>query len=262
VKKRNPWLRKKNVKFASRKRRARIIFKFFLFLFLILGGIYGVNHLFKTLEFFSLKNIEIQGTPKSLNHDQILSRSKVELGTNLFKINIQNIKENLKEYPYFKSVSVQRRFPHTLVFVLQEYVPTFVLNVGKFFYVDEEGNIFKDISNTKDDRDFVVLSGFDAEVAQQETDQSKKLIQEAAKLKQAYQQFPFYNQIGLSEIHFEKNIGFTLYTEKKKYSIRVGLKDFSDKFKKLEEIWPKFEKMDSGVSMIDLNYPGKILMKM
>jgi len=64
----------------------------------------------------------------------------------------------------------------------------------------------------------------------------------------------------LSEIHYEKNIGFTLYPEKKKYSIKVGLKDFSEKIKKFQEIWDKVQKSNARISSIDLNYPGKVLM--
>ncbi len=263
MKKNNPWIRKKkNVKFASKKRQFRILFKFVITLVLLVGVTYGGHRLFKHLEIFSLKKIEIQGDPKALSREKIIALSQVKLGTNLFELKIQNIKEHLKDHPYFKSVSVQRRFPHTLIFHLQEYLPEFVLNAGHLYYVDAEGHIFKDITNTKDDRDFVVLSGFDSDEVKEKSEQLMESVKSAAELKKTFQQFPFSTPLGLSEIHFEKNIGFTLYTEKKKYSIKVGLKEFSEKFNKLAEIWPKFEKMDGGVSLIDLNYPGKILMKM
>ncbi len=260
MKKRNPLLRKKNIKRESRRRRMRILSRFFLVLALTSGVGLGGREALRRLEFFSLKRILVVGKPQTLSEAEILQRSGVKVGANLFKIPIKEIQIKLKEHPFFKSVVVQRHLPNTLVIEVKEYFPEFILNTGRLYYVDAEGEIFKDITNTEDKRDYPVLSGITEALLLTQALKIKEAISQAVQLKNVYKQSSYYSQFGLSEIVFEKNIGFTLYPEKKKYSIKFGEKDFSDKVKKLEEFWTRMENSQTKISSIDLNYPGKILM--
>ncbi len=88
----------------------------------------------------------------------------------------------------------------------------------------------------------------------------KTTLKAAGDLKRAYQQSPLFDSLGLSELNFDKNLGFTLYPEKKKYSLKVGLGDFPQKISKLKDHWEQIDQSKAGISSIDLNYPGKILM--
>ncbi|HCU25734.1 MAG TPA: hypothetical protein DF383_12020 [Deltaproteobacteria bacterium] len=260
MKRKAPRLRKKNVKREARQRRWRRTGKFGLLLALLgalgWGGHWALSH----LEFFSLQKIEVLGAGPTLGEAEILRRSQVRLGTPLFSIPIQQVQARLKEHPFYKDVSVRRRLPHTLVIEVREHFPEFVLNTGRFYYVDRDGEIFKDVTDTEDSRDLVVLSGFSNEMLVAEPQKAAEAMRSAAELKKLYKDSPFWEALGLSEIHFEKNIGFTLYPEKKKYSIKVGLKDFPEKIKKFQEIWDKLQKSNARLSSIDLNYPGKVLM--
>ncbi len=260
MKKRSPLLRKKNVKKESRQRRLKLLAKVCVGLGLVAGLIYGGGRLLSRLDFFALEKIVITGSPKSLSEAEIIQRSGVQLGTNLFKIKMQEVQFRLQQHPYFKFVSVQRQIPHTLVFEIREHLPEFVLNTGRFYYVDHDGEIFKDITDTEDSRDLPVLSGFTDESILIDPQGSRQAMRAAADLAKAFKEAPFADELGLSEIHYEKNIGFTLYPEKKKYSIKVGLKDFPEKIRKFQEIWDKVQKSSARISSIDLNYPGKVLM--
>jgi len=253
-------LRKKNVKLESRRRRFRKLGKALLYLSLAGALVWGGAQALTRLEFFSLKKIVVLGQPKSLSEVEVIQRSGLQLGTNLFKIRVQEVQARLQQRSNFKYISVQRRLPHTLVIELREHYPEFVLNTGRFYYVDSDGEIFKDITDTDDTRDMAVLSGFTDMLILTEPQKTRELIRAAVELQNLYHNAPFYEELGLSEIHYEKNIGFTLYPEKKKYSIKVGLKDFSEKLQKFQEIWEKVQKSSAKISSIDLNYPGKILM--
>ena len=262
IKKRAPLLRKKNIKRESRKRQIKLFLKGSFILLLIagifLGGRYGLTH----LSFFSLQKVNVIGSPKSLSEADIIAKAQVELGSNLFKIDLEEVKKRIQNNSYFKLVSVQRRLPHSLTIEIQEYTPALILNTGRLHYVDQDGDIFKDITDSDDKRDYPILSGIDEEMLATEPAKVKTVLQNALQLKKDYQNLPAYEALGLSEIHYEKNIGFTLYPEKQKYSIKVGLKDFAEKMKKLGESWKQIEESKSSISSIDLNYPGKILMSL
>jgi len=260
VKKRSGLLRKKNVKREALKKRWKVLFKLVFALALAFGLFWGGRYGLSRFRFFAIAKIDVLGEPKTLSTQEILERSGVQLGTNLFQVDIQGIQAKLKTHPFFKSVTVQRSFPHTLVIEVKEYYPELVLNTNRLYYVDENGEIFKDITDSDDSRDLPVLSGFTDESILTDPQGSRQAMRAAADLQKAFKEAPFADELGLSEIHYEKNIGFTLYPEKKKYSIKVGLKDFPEKIRKFQEIWDKVQKSSARISSIDLNYPGKVLM--
>jgi len=262
VKRKSPLIRRKNVKKETRRRHFRSIANLLLCL-AILGGLAFAGHRGLTrLEFFSLKKVLVTGESLTLPDAEVIRRAEVELGSNLFRIDLQEVQKKLKAQPFFKTVSVQRRLPNALVIDVQEYRPELILNTGRLLYVDSDGEIFKDITDSQDKRDFAVLSGISDETILADAAGTRKVLQQALKLQKIYAVSPVFEKLGLSEIAYEKNIGFTLYPETKKYSIKVGLKDFEEKLKKFSEFFSKIENSKASVSSFDLNYPGKILMTM
>jgi len=260
VKKRSSFFRRKNSKRRKGRRGTRILYRSLLVLLLLGGAIWGGRELIFRLEIFSLQEILVDGETKTISRKEILKRVGAKTGTNLFSINLQEIHSRLGKHEFFKKISVQRSLPHSLVIRIQEFVPVFVLNSGRIYYVDEEGIIFKDITDTRDKRDYVILSGISEEEILSQPEHLKKMVQRASQLKSEYEKTQFSREFGLSEVQFQKNIGFTLFPEKKKYSIKVGNKDFSSKLQKLSQVLTKIHSSQVKFSSIDLNYPGKILM--
>ncbi|HEX5033162.1 MAG TPA: FtsQ-type POTRA domain-containing protein, partial [bacterium] len=208
MKKRSPLIRRKNVKKEAKRRRFRFLGRAVLGLVLAGALIWGGRMALMRFDFFALRKIEIVGSPQSLSQTEILKRSQVTLGTNLFRIPVAEVQGRLLLHPYFKSVSVQRRLPHSLVIDIRERLPAFVMNASdRLFYVDADGEIFKDISESDDSRDLVVLSGFDEDQILLEASTTRKRIADAALLQKLFRETDFGAAMGLSEIQYEKNIG-------------------------------------------------------
>jgi len=258
--KRRPLFRPRNIKTQIRRQRRRYVIKSLLVFSVIAGLSFGSYWILTHWDFFSLKKIEIRGEPQRISESEILQRAQVRLGENLFAIHLDEISTRLQGYDYIKKISVQRRLPHTLLIQIQEYRPQFILYTDRFYYVDDSGEIFKDITETKESRDFPILTGLSEEDLLQRPLWAKDILSQAIGLKNAYLSSEFAKQFGLSEIHFQKNIGFTLYPEKQKYSIKFGIKDFGEKTQKLTQVLEKLNQAEVQFSSIDLNYPGKVLM--
>ncbi len=254
------WFRRRNVKREVRKRHFQRGFGLALGVVLLLGLAWGGREAVRRLDFFALKKIEVQGKLRTLTQAELFKKAGVPMGTNMFRIDLDLLRSRLLSHGYFREVVVHRNFPHTLVFEIQEYVPEFLLNTGRFYYVDPGGDIFKDITETNEPRDMPIVSGISEEDLITQPEETKKLIRSAVELKSIYRESEFYRRFGLSEIHYEKNNGFTLYPEKEKYSIKFGNADFSEKIKKLSQVLEQLEKNSIRFSSIDLNYPGKVLM--
>jgi len=260
VKKKKKLFRRRNIKKQERRRRTRNLLRALLVLTLVVGVGLGARALLTRLDLFSLKKIVVLGQPQTLSTSQVIQRSGVQLGTNLFSVDLQQVNRRLKGHEYFKTVSVHRRLPSTLAITIKEYFPEFLLHTGRFYYVDSEGEIFKDITDTPDKRDFVIFTGVTEETLLRAPQKIKKAVRIGIQLKEAYQKTTFFKAFGLSEVHYEENLGFTLYPEKQKYSIKMGNKDFKEKLEKLSQVLEKLENSTVKFSSIDLNYPGKVLM--
>lgn len=260
MKNRSLFLRKRNMKTKAHRQRVRVLGSILLIASSLALLYCGGGILLKSLNFFALEKIQITGEGIKLQQADIIKQCHVKMGINLFKIDLKDVQRGLKQWDYVKEVVVTRRLPHTLMVRLSVYRPEFVLNTGRFYYVDEEGRIFKDITKTKDSRDYPILSGISEDLILENPLIVKEMAQSASELKKNYLETEFSKQFGLSEINFEKNFGFILYPERQKYSIRFGLKDFPEKINKLAQVWGRIEEAKISVSSIDLNYPGKILM--
>lgn len=252
--------RKRNVKLQVLRRRSRYLVWGVTALGLLAALGWGSQQLLSRLELLALKKIEVLGNPKSLEPEAVIRLAGVEKGVNLFKIDLQEVQGRLKKHEFFKNTFVHRRLPGTLVIEVEEYLPEFILHTGRMYYIDSEGVIFKDITESDAPRDFPILTGVTEEFILRNPAKVREVMKDAVRLKAAYYKSEFYSRFGLSEVHFEKNIGFTLYPELKKYSIKFGTDDFPGKVEKLGEVWTQLENSKVKVSSIDLNYPGKVLM--
>ena len=68
--------------------------------------------------------------------------------------------------------------------------------------------------------------------------------------------------LGLSEIHYDRAGGFSIFPEKKPFRIIVGFDDFDTKLKRLAVAMEKLKSSDHSFASIDLNYEGKVILTM
>lgn len=252
----------RNVRRQTRKRRYRLMKWLGVSALVVVGLWAGIHWGLPKLPFFQLNNIVVLGEPQTMSVAEIERQVQIPLGTSLFSVPLEKVQERLAQHDYFSRVQVRRRLPHTLVVSVQEFQPSFVLYTGRFYYVAETGQVFRDITQTKESRDYPVVTGFTENDLLVHPIQIQRQLQQAAQLKYFYEKTDFAARFGLSEIHYEKNLGFTLYPEQKKYSIKFGTQEFGEKTKKLKEVLMELEENDFKFSSIDLNFPGKVLVSL
>lgn len=264
------WLQKllgkkplaRNVKRQRRKRRFRVAKYLGVSAALLLALWAGVRWGLPQLPFFDVKKIVVLGEPKTMEPQQIKQQLKAQVpaGANLFALDLIDLQRHIASHDYFSAVQVRRRLPHTLEVVVSEYQPAFVLYTSRLYYVDALGKVFRDITQTKESRDYPIVTGFSEEDLLTQPTLTQKRLRQAARLRDLYEKTAFAATFGLSEIHFQKNLGYTLYPEQKKYSIKFGSEDFTAKTKKLNQVLSRLEEAKLKFSSIDLSYPGKVLM--
>ena len=130
----------------KRNRKIKTLIK----LILLLAVIAGIIIYLMLSPIFNIKNIIVEGN-SSISSEQIISLSKVQKETNLFKVSNKDTTASIKENPYVKSVEIRRKLPDTITFVITERVATYMLEYGgSYAYIDNQGYILEISANTKE----------------------------------------------------------------------------------------------------------------
>ncbi|MGI6587549.1 MAG: cell division protein FtsQ/DivIB [Peptococcia bacterium] len=127
----------------KRKRNKPIIgLSFFLLFCLLLSFYFFINS-----AFFNLQKIEVRGC-STIEKETVINLSGLTLGTNLFKIDIQEAITKLELHPVIKTVYVSRKLPYTLVLDVNERIPiALVVGSGEYLVIDEEGIYIKQVDD-------------------------------------------------------------------------------------------------------------------
>lgn len=97
---------------------------------------------------FNIKTITVVGN-KKLSNEEIISLSRIQKYTNLFKINKLQSMENIKENAYIEEVNIKRKFPAEIQIEVKERIPKYMLQFAdSYVYINSQGYMLE-ISNEK-----------------------------------------------------------------------------------------------------------------
>jgi cell division protein FtsQ len=177
---------------------------------------------------------------------------------NIWILSSRDIGRRLLTHPWVRSVSVRKSFPDRLVVRIEERKPAAMVNLDALYYVDEEGTIFKRLT-AYDPKGFPIVTGFsrgelsarDA-VTLQNLKKTLELLRctESGALRQ-----------NVSEVHFDAQEGFTLVTRDAGLRLKIGMMDFREAMKRIEEALPKLEKVGQARGVVDLKTAGRIFVR-
>jgi len=177
---------------------------------------------------------------------------------NIWSLSSRDIGRRLLTHPWVRSVSVRKVFPDRLVVRIEERKPAAMVNLDALYFVDEEGTIFKRLT-AYDPKNFPIVTGFsrgeltarDA-VTLQNLRKTLELLRctESGVLRQ-----------NISEVHFDAQEGYTLVTRDSGLQIKIGMMDFREAMKRIEEAMPKLSKVGQARGIVDLKTAGRIYVR-
>lgn len=210
---------------ASLKRRfwvSTLLFLILLFLILLVSSWWGAGgwleqawHTLQQREGFVVKGILVEGREHA-SQELILEKVGVQAGDPISSAKIEEIYRGLKEVPWIKEVTLERRLPDHLILRLQERKP-FALwqREGKRYLLGDDGQVIP-VKSLEPFRDLPHLVGVGVEAHAQHL---LKLLQEMpeikAQLKSAVRvsnrRWDLYLQNGAKIQLPEKNIEIALH---------------------------------------------------
>ncbi|HDK25896.1 MAG TPA: FtsQ-type POTRA domain-containing protein [Candidatus Atribacteria bacterium] len=119
-----------------------------LIFYLIIGfiGWNFFNFIFNS-KYCNIKDIVIKGNDH-LRYEEILYKSQVKLGENIFRLNLNKTIEFLKQEPWIKEIEIKRIIPNKIIISVEERKPSAVIYIdGEYFILDKEGMLLSKIED-------------------------------------------------------------------------------------------------------------------
>lgn len=210
--------------------------------------------------FLKLDRVDVSGL-KKLTRDEILSSAAVRIGDDLLGLRLSRIGEQLTKNPWVASVRVRRNFPHSLSIDVVERQPVGIVSMGYLYYLDSRGEIFKPLQEG-DSLDFPVITGLSEDDLVKDPSGAKETLKGILALLQHLQkEGTGFKLADISELHYDKGFGYTLFTTDKGVPIRLGMNGFDEKLDRLSKVYAELQLQIPVLEYIDLDYNDRIVVK-
>ena len=242
----NRYIKKSKYKVGSSRKRKNfarpmiISFKILagVFLVIMLSAVYIFFYSYITqCEYFKAKDIEITGINR-LSEEIILEQAKIFPGINILSINLPSSRKRLLSHPDIAKADIIRTYPDRLKIDIEEHQSLAVLDLGKKFLMDENGEIFKEASE-KDVKELPVISGLQfSDIGpgfKCMGDPYSAVMNVLSLGKNPYSMLP--NKM-IKNIHVDREIGVTLFVDEKVgiRAVKLGYGDYKNKYLRLKEV--------------------------
>jgi cell division protein FtsQ len=210
---------------------------------------------------FKLEDVSFKGI-KRVSQAQLLQKGGLENGVNLLALNLSEVKKNMESTPWVKKVYLHRELPNKLQVVVTEQQPVFLVPAQQdLYYLNEEGLLFKK-SEIKERASLPILTGLGKKDWTPDGQLNPAIHQELVSLQRLLSQGrdPFYpNKI--SEIHYDPDCGFSLFTLERGIRITLGKEEIPARIKRLERVWAELEKRSdqSQLKGISLQFGQRVI---
>jgi cell division protein FtsQ len=206
-----------------------------------------------------LETIEVSPL-KKLTRSEVVALAGVNPGDSMLGLKLKVVVAQLSKNPWIEQVQVRRYFPHTLAITLSERTPKAVANVGCLYYLDAKGELFKSLVDG-DRLDYPLITGVTEEDLAKDPGGSKEALKNALLLIDNLRAATVFGLEDVSEIHYDKGYGFTLFTMQGGVPVKLGNGGFSEKLARLGGIYRELKPQMLALDYIDLDYGDKIIVK-
>lgn len=225
------------------------------------GVLYGAWFYVMTTPYFRISRINIEGNGEATK-ESILQAAAIDGGANIFSVNLGDVGRRIEAIPWVKKVSLARVFPDELHIKIVERRPVALINLGRFYYFDEEGNIFA-LANNTIGWDYPVFSGIDKGNLLDGDETTIALIDEGigllSLLKKSEREISLEN---IAELRLDANRGITLYMARGGPPVHLGRGNYELKLDHSERVFADLRRKGIGAAGLEVDFDDRVIVKM
>lgn len=243
---RRAWLRRLAAAVWLAAGAATVVFVSLVFVF--------VHDVFTQSEHFQARRIEVEGGQR-LSPPAVLAQAGVPSGVNVLSVNLAAARKRLLAHPWIAEAEIQREIPAALRIRIQEHVGAAVVDVGRKFLLNPQGELFKEWEAT-DPADLPTVSGlaladlravdrsaaaggltlFDADAPAAPLPASRPMDAVLQVLTLGRDPAGVLPTRELREVRVDRELGLTLVAYAENRTIRLGFNDYPAKYHLLQQV--------------------------
>lgn len=212
--------------------------------------IYSASSYLVTAPRFEVKKFSVSGL-KRVEENQIIAKAGFDLGTNVFRVNLQEIRKRVEELQWVRHAMVERALPDQIIIKVFEREPIGLARIrGDIYEFDLEGKILD--PDPIRGSSFPILDGL-------------RLGSEKDNLPKVLTYKKILDDLGsnsLSEVHINTAGEVTVVSSNDPFLVNLGTADFRDRWIKYLQLKPQIEQRYPLAARVDLRFKNQVIVRM
>lgn len=216
-------------------------------------------------DYFKAEAIIIEGG-SVVTRDEILHAAGIDVGVNTFAVNLARVRERLLAHSWIAEAEAYRNSLRTIRIRIREHRPLAVIDLGRRFVINHDGDIFKEASD-EDSLVMPVIMGVDyADWRMEHASDGRVFLAVMEILAMGASDTGGFAGSVIQEIRVDREIGLTLCLEGPVVSMRLGYGDYPLKERRAAGVLSYINNINNAdgipvISDLDLQSPDFVVAK-
>ncbi|MDM8522983.1 FtsQ-type POTRA domain-containing protein [Desulfococcaceae bacterium HSG8] len=229
-----------------------------------------LHDFFTQCDYFKAGNISIAGM-RRLSEKQIMKQAQIHEGINILSVNLSKARKRLLAHAWIAEAEVRRELPSEIYIKVTEHEPVAILDLGRKFIINANGEIFKEWAASDPD-DFPMVSGLNfSDISASDAPRGLPFMAVMEILRMGQQPGSIISNRLIRKIEADREMGITLYAAPTPWvspeepgplrAIKLGYNNYPGKYDRLENIFLYLKENQNLVNIesVDLNNVNHIV---
>ena len=230
-------------------------------------------------DYYKAKSLSITGN-HMFSDKQIIRQADLKRGVNIFSVNLSLIQKRLLAHPWIEEAEISRKLPSGIKIRIKEQRAVAIIDFGRRFLINDNGEIFKEWSAGDPDVLPVIngLSYSDISIASKLRSHSSGKNNMASYMEDRSNPFDAVMDVLrlgqraesvlpnklISKILVDREIGITIYAFSKIKKIKLGYENYADKYDLLKKVLLYIKNINGFQDLvsIDLNNFNRVVVNL
>ena len=199
---------------------------------------------------FEVKKLSVSGL-RRVEENQIIAKAGFGVGTNVFKVNLPQIRKRVEELQWVRNAIIQRVLPDQIIIKVIEREPIGLARIeGEIYQFDIDGKILD--PDPIRGSSFPILDGL-------RVDSEKDNLPKILTYKKILEEL---GPNSLSQIHINPSGEVTVVSSSDPFQVNLGATEFRNRWTKYLQLKPQIQQRYPLAVRVDLRFKNQVIVRM
>lgn len=217
------------------------------------GGVaWGMREYVLTSPRFAIRTVAVEGTVR-LSPEEVAKAGQVEVGDNIFALDLDVAKASIARHPWIAEASVTRRLPSSVDVAIVEHEAAALVSLDRSLYLaTRDGEIFKERGDG-DPIDLPTVTGIEPARAASDRDGVQLSVKRALDIAEELDTAGISQHYPLQEIHLKKDGSSAVTVGRDAIAIHLGQPPYKGKIEQAKRVLYEVRRRKAKPSVVFLD---------